>query len=333
MRRVTVLHNVIDPTSPSEQDTINAVESVSGALREIGYEVQHCEFTLNLRESCAKLLSSKPDFVFNMVEGVDNANELSPLAPMILDTLHIPYTGCPSSALFITTDKTLTKRLLQASGIPTPSWISRDEEICPLEGELYLLKPSREDASVGIHEDDLGLVRGLDAVRNEIKKREKETAYLWFAEQYIDGREFNISVFTSRDLKAGKRHVEVLPPAEIKFVDYPEEKYKIVGYKAKWEESSFEFTNTPRTFSFPESDKALLAELTALTYRCAELFSLTGYARVDYRVDKNGKPWVLEINANPGIEPSSGFVAATANIGLSYREAIRIISENLQGAI
>ena len=127
-----------------------------------------------------------------------------------------------------------------------------------------------------------------------------------FAEAYIDGREFNLSLLAS---KAGP---QVLPPAEIRFEDYPEGKTRIVGYRAKWHESSFEYLHTVRSFEFPPEDDELLSRLKDLAVRCWSLFDLRGYARVDFRVDRDGRPWVLEVNVNPCLSPDAGFFAAAA---------------------
>ncbi len=102
----------------------------------------------------------------------------------------------------------------------------------------------------------------------------------------------------------------------------------MVGYRAKWDESSFEYHHTIRSFDFPEEDSLLLDKLTKISKDCWDLFDLKGYGRVDFRVDLKGNPWVLEVNINPCLSPDSGFIAATVKAGLSYEEVIkRIIGE------
>jgi D-alanine-D-alanine ligase len=122
---------------------------------------------------------------------------------------------------------------------------------------------------------------------------------------------------------------EVLPPAEIRFDAYPPGKVRVVGYRSKWEEGSFEFSHTPQSFTFPETDAPLLLRLKELALRCWKLFDLQGYARVDFRVDKEGRPWILEVNANPCLSPDAGFLAATLHADLTFEEALeRIIGDN-----
>jgi ribosomal protein S18 acetylase RimI-like enzyme len=120
----------------------------------------------------------------------------------------------------------------------------------------------------------------------------------------------------------------VLPPAEILFEGYPPQTLRIVGYRAKWDESSYEFQHTPRRFDFPPEDAALLSRLQGLACQCWQAFGLNGYARVDFRVDAGGQPWILEINANPCLSPDAGFAAALQAAGVTYPTAIdRILAD------
>jgi D-alanine-D-alanine ligase len=140
-----------------------------------------------------------------------------------------------------------------------------------------------------------------------------------FAERYVEGREFNLSLLDGQDC------VTVLPAAEIDFSRFPEGKPRIVGFDAKWQEDSFAYQNTPRRFAFAERDRPLLANLKKLAIECWKLFYLRGYARVDFRVDAGGQPWVLEVNTNPCLSPDAGFAAALAQAGISYDTGIERI--------
>jgi D-alanine-D-alanine ligase len=100
---------------------------------------------------------------------------------------------------------------------------------------------------------------------------------------------------------------------------------QIVGYRAKWDEQSFEYQHTFRRVAFSPNDGLLLEQLADLTLRCWRVFDLRGYARVDFRVDAAGRPWVLEVNANPCLAPDSGFVAATQQAGYEFTQVVRRI--------
>ncbi len=116
---------------------------------------------------------------------------------------------------------------------------------------------------------------------------------------------------------AGPRGPEVLPPAEIRFDAYPEGKPRIVDYRAKWEPDSFEYRHTNRSFEFAAGDELRIEGLKEASAACWKLFDLRGYARVDFRMDESGTPWILEINANPCLAPDGGFPAAACRAGIS----------------
>ena len=122
----------------------------------------------------------------------------------------------------------------------------------------------------------------------------------------------------------------VLPPAEMCFNNYSESTPRILGYKAKWEENSFEYKNTSRSFNFEEQDLLLLEDLRVIAQKCWQIFGLRGYARVDVRVGNDHIPKVIEINANPCIAPESGFIAACKEAGLTETEVIRRIIEDAE---
>ena len=144
----------------------------------------------------------------------------------------------------------------------------------------------------------------------------------WFVERFVEGRELNVSVL------AGEAGPAVLPLAEITFVGYPPDKPCIVGYAAKWDSASFECRNTVRRFPDECVEAALAAELRAIAGRCWEVFGLRGHARVDFRIDAAGVPWVLDVNANPCLAPDAGFAAALAAEGVSFETAIaRIVAD------
>jgi len=237
----------------------------------------------------------------------------------LLDSLGLPYTGVRTEAMFITSSKTLCKQILSAEGIPTPKWFTPETLACgavPIAGR-YIIKSVWEEASLGLGDDAVGDYESPSALLAELKLRRGLLGGSAFAEAYIDGREFNLS------LLASENGVQVMPPAEIKFIDFAADKPCIVGYNAKWQDNSHEYLNTPRTFDFADIDRALLADLTAMARRCWDVLGLRGYARVDFRVDNNGCPWVLEVNANPCLSPDAGFIAAAGRGGVEIKEVVR----------
>ncbi|MDX9976035.1 MAG: GNAT family N-acetyltransferase, partial [FCB group bacterium] len=104
---------------------------------------------------------------------------------------------------------------------------------------------------------------------------------------------------------------------------FPADRPRILDYAAKWDPASFAYSHTPRTFDLSPEDGPLVARLRELTDACWRTFGLSGYARVDFRVDAAGRPWILEVNANPCLAPDAGFAAALHEARIPYEQAIR----------
>ncbi len=322
--RVGVLHGEVPEGAPAdEQDVLVEVGSVSEALSRLGHEPYALPVSLDLGRLARDISGSKPGAVFNLVESLGGRGSLIHLCPAVLDSMCVPYTGSRTEAVFMTSSKMLTKRTLRATGIPTPGWVESDGAgFNP--GAHYIIKSVWEHASIGLEDDSVSGYGTVDRLLDEIERRRPLLAGECFAEEFIDGREFNISLIESGF------GPEVLPPAEIRFVDFPEGGRRMVGYRAKWMEDSDEYKNTRRSFIFPDTDKALLTELADISKECWRLFGLGGYARVDFRVDEAGRPWVLEVNVNPCISPDAGLVAAAGMAGIDY---VRLVARILDSAV
>lgn len=312
LRSVVIVHGVVDASRPDEQDTIQQAREVDAALVRLGHATQTLALTLDL-SPLARIPSHA--LLFNLVEALDGNGRLQHLPPAVMEHLALTFTGASSAALAATTDKVLTKRLLAARGLPVPETVDAHAPAEP--SARYIVKSLTEDASFGI---DAGSIVAGDEVAHEIKRRRARFGGAWFAERYIEGREFNISV-----VEDGNGRPKVLPAAEIEFIGYDDGRPRIVDYEAKWVADSHGYSNTPRRFISPTAEPTLVAELEHLTLATWSTLRLGGYVRVDFRVDERGKCYILEVNANPCLTHDAGFVAAVVAAGLDYDDAIRLI--------
>jgi D-alanine-D-alanine ligase len=320
-RRIVVLYGAVAPHAPAdEQDTLVQVGAVADTLAALGYAVERLPLGLNLGAAIRALSARRPELVFNLVESMAGSGRLIHLAPATLEEVRIPYTGAALSALYLSSNKLSTKRLMSLAGLPTPPW---QEENQPPSGGWpgpWIVKSVWEHASIGM--EDGAVVPSFAAAGPRINGSPD-----WFGEAYIEGREINLAVLGAPEGPL------VLPAAEIRFDRYPRGKPRIVGYAAKWDQDSFEYQHTPRVFLDPQREDALLARLRQLALACWGLFGLQGYARVDFRLDEAGRPWVLEVNANPCLSPDAGFAAAAARAGIPYRELVgRIAADGFRRA-
>jgi D-alanine-D-alanine ligase len=310
--------------NPDQRDALIQARAVGQALTETGWEPVEIPFSLDLADFARTIQNMAPAFVFNLVESVEGNGRLIYLAPAILDLLGTPYTGSKTDSLYASSNKRAAKKWLEGAGIDTPQSFSAADlrgDPFPLQGS-YIIKSTWEHASIGLGEDSVVAVGSSRQLLTALDARRADMGGEGFAESYIEGREFNLSLLASPE------GPQVLPPAEMRFDDYPPGKLKVVGYRAKWDEDSFEWRHTRRSFDFPGCDQPLLHRLTELASQCWHLFELRGYARVDFRVDGGNRPWVLEINANPCISPDAGFIAAAARAGIAYRLVVERILED-----
>jgi len=319
--RVVILHDRVPPDAPpDQQDTLDQAAQVAGALRHLGYRVDTLPLALDLAGATQRLRALRPVAVFNLAESLAGDGGLAHLPAQWLESLRLPYTGCSGEALYLTARKPLAKRLLRAAGLPTPDWYpDRDVDAARRDAAgAWLVKSVCEEASIGL--DAGALVDGLDAARARIADCARRYGGEWLAERYVDGRELNVGLLAGNPGDAGDPLV--LPIAEMEFVDYGSARPRIVDYAAKWDPDSFGYTHTRRRFDLPVEDAGLVDELARLARACWKVFGLRGYARVDFRVDAAGRPWILEINSNPCIAADAGFTAAAARAGLDLENVV-----------
>ena len=320
-KSVLIMHNSVTHESTADaRDILEQVASVQSALQSRNYRTATLAIDLRLDAVKSSLKQAPPDVVFNLVEAIDDCGQLVPIATALLDHLQIPYTGSSTEGLLITGNKILAKQWLRANGLATADWWDGISAVPAYPGAgRWITKPVSEDASIGM--DDESVIDDFHDVPRQVAAREAARKYRWFAERFVEGREINVALLDGPDGPM------VLPIPEIEFVDYPASKPRIVGYAAKWHEDSFECRNTVRRFVDPAQEGALCAELGRVALKCWNIFQMRGYARVDFRVDADGTPWVLEVNANPCISPDAGFAAALEEAGTPYEEGIeRIVS-------
>ncbi len=334
---VVILYNrVAAHDSAGDLDVLKQVVAVERSLNRLGHSTARVSCHLKLDEVKSKLQAAQPDVIFNLVESLGGTDQLMPVATLLLESLCLPFTGASTLAMLKTSQKLEAKTHLLAYGLPTPAWITENQSVWQgLRGadetpEVAIVKAVNEHSSLGMTDESVVRLADLydpgdsdaSALARMITRKSADHETPHFAEEFIDGREFNLSVLATAS------GPEVLPPAEIEFPNFPADKPKIVGHNAKWNENTDEYMNTPRRFLFDPGDRPLLDELQSLARRSWEVFGLRGYARVDFRIDEDGQPWILEINANPCLSPDAGFSAAATQAGLTFDTVVeRILND------
>lgn len=313
--RVLILHSDVAPDAPPDElDTLDTVAAVEEALKSRGHAVSLAAFHPTPKAFRATLAQARPDVVFNLTESVFGLGQFAPIACQMLEMAGVPFTGNLGAAMTATSDKPMTKTLLRVAGLPTADWTEGPEWSGIEEGRRYIVKHATEDASTGL--DDDAIVVGRDAVMARAEYCAAKHGGRWFAETFVEGREFNIAMLEEDG------EPRVLPLAEMRFEDWPEGRPKIVGYTAKWAEDAHEYINTIRRFGLDAREPMLANALRECCTRAWKLFGLAGYVRIDFRVDQLGNPVILEINTNPGFEPHAGYAAAAREAGFDYADTV-----------
>jgi len=331
--RIAIVHNEVGENSrKDEEDVLIQAEAISKALDELGHRVFQLPCGLDLMEIKCRLEGLRPDIVFNLVESLGGEERLIHIFPGLLDAIHITYTGSCTETIFLTSHKIFAKERMSLANLPTPAWIGpypcdipllhHNKTDMPFKESQWIIKSLRNHGSLGLEDNNVISGKTDGELMDILKARASDLGGSCFAEFFIHGREFNLSIL------GGSAGPVVLPPAEIIFEGFDRGNLPIVGYRAKWDAESYEYSHTNRSFDFPDNDQPLLFTLKSLALRCWDMFGLRGYARVDFRVDEKGQPWILEVNCNPCLNPDAGFAAAALRSGLAYKDMIeKIINE------
>jgi D-alanine-D-alanine ligase len=296
------------------------VGAVEESLRVGGFNPYVLAVEQFSKELVQTIVKISPKFVFNLCEEINGKCELEMCVAGLLDLMGIPYTGSGPLALGLALNKFRVKNILRAAGIPSARacLLSPGKTFVP--GRIrfpVIVKPVQTDASLGINSQ---------SVCWDVEQLEKQAAYIHdvyrqdaLVEEYLDGREFNVSVI-------GDRAPEVLAISEIDFRGMPDGEPRIVSYRAKWDEESAVYGCTIPICpaDIPRRLQDRIRDIAVRSYQCTDC---RDYARVDMRTDARGNVYVLEVNPNPDISPQAGFARAARAAGYTYAEIILRISQ------
>jgi D-alanine-D-alanine ligase len=316
--KVLIVHTDLDEKSgEADIEVKRQAQGVHEALTELGAKPQTAAYT----QAVKKIANAKdrPELIFNLVEAVGGTDRDMYKAAMQFHNSYVPHTGAGYKSLQSLSDKIIMKRMMAEADILTPMWHKYGEHNSFFHKGEYIVKPIYEHGSHMITSACVVRLTDDENADEVMEKMFPKNTEAFFAERYIDGREFNVSV-----LEVDGRPV-VLPLAEMTFEGF-EGKPKIVCEKAKWDENSQEYSGTVRKFDTVETHSRLDNKLKAAAVKCWEIFKLSGYARVDFRVDKLGEPYVLEVNPNPSLAHDAGFFAACTKAGYSFKSVVELIA-------
>jgi D-alanine-D-alanine ligase len=333
--RVLVVHNRDyegaegDPENSARADVLGTAHSVAKALESAGCDVGTVGIGSDLYGAVGEIVDFAPDVVFNLCESIDGASNLEPLLPLLLERAALAYTGSSPLTLGLAVHKHKAKDVLRGAGVPTPEaalLTTPDVSKVALAFPL-IVKPAREDASVGITVDSV--VHDRAALERQVMfvlARYRQPALV---ERYIEGREIYVSLLerpASRDgvSDGAGEGVQILPLYEIDFSEMPAGSPRIVSFDGKWVESSPEFRGT-KPVPCEGLPEPILARIAAVAKTAFAAMELRDYARLDVRLAADGTPYIIDVNPNCDLSEGAGFARAARAAGLGYDEVVRRI--------
>jgi D-alanine-D-alanine ligase len=324
---ITIVYNDPEKIEPKPQnldlsiiEVKNEIEFVENSLRKAGFKVNVLP-VYNARRFINDILNLKTDLIYNFCEMVELESQEEVFAAGLFELVKVPYTGAPPMTLGLCLDKAKTKIILSHYGIPTAKFDLFNESIdgCKKINLRFpvIVKPVHEDASAGINEKSVVYDRKELEERVEyIIKMFKQPALV---EEFIDGREVNVAIL-------GNIPPVVLPISEIDFSHLPSHLPKIVSYEAKWIPNTDYYKKTIPICPAP-LEPELERKIKDIALSCYKIMGCRDYARVDMRIDKEGNPYVLEVNPNPDLSRNAGFMRSASVYGLTPEETIVKIAE------
>ena len=325
LRILALVHRHLIPPDTIEEGTDVASApwrteyDVISTLRAMGHEVQVLGVHDDLGDLRRAASEWKPHIAFNLLEGFDDVTIFDQNVVSHLELLKMSYTGCNPRGLLLARDKSLSKKLLAYHRIAVPEFdvfrigrpIRRPKRLTfPL-----MVKSLTQEASIGISQ--ASVVDSDDKLKDRVTFIHESIGTAAIVEQYIEGRELYVGVL-------GNQALQALPVWELFFTNMPEGAKRIATDRVKW---SVKYQKKYGIDSGLARDlpDAKAAEIQHLCKRAFRALELSGFARIDLRMDDAGKLWILEANPNPQIARGEDFAASAEKAGISYEGVLQRI--------
>jgi D-alanine-D-alanine ligase len=315
-----------DPENKAREDIKDIALHIVELLERDGFATGTQGVTGDVFGAVEAIKAFAPDVVFNLCESIGGDNRFEPLLPLLLDREGIAYTGSGPLTLSLALHKHKAKEILRARGVPTPEAVHlTTPDVSGLDLPFPLIvKPAREDASVGIHAESV--VHDRAALGRRVTHVLSHYRQPALVERYIEGREIYVSM-----LGRPAGDPQIFPFYEIDFSLMPADRPRIVSFDGKWVEGSDEFIGTKPIpcVTLPAAQHARVTEVALAAFAAMEV---RDYARLDIRLPEAGPdagtPFVIDVNPNCDLsDGAGGYSKAAAAAGLGYDEVVRRIVE------
>jgi D-alanine-D-alanine ligase len=318
LRVLVLMHDyLVPPADVSGHDVETATwRTEYDVLKTLRDDLQHDVHVLGVKDDLAGIRqandSFKPHIAFNLMEAFHEVGTFDQNVVAYLELLRLPYTGCNPRGMLLARDKALSKKLLHYHRIPAPDFAvvprGRKTKLSKRMKFPLFVKPLTQESSIGISQ--------ASVVADEAKLQERvqfihdSIATDAIVEEYIEGRELYCGVI-------GNSRLQIFPAWEMTFANMPDSQHRIATERVKWSKKYQEKMgiDTSQAKELPAGAAELVQHTSRRVYRTLEL---SGYARIDLRLDAQGRVYVIEANPNPQIARTEDFAASAAAVGLNY---------------
>jgi D-alanine-D-alanine ligase len=323
LRALVLVHEDLVPPDDPPRAALDTAEwkmeyDVVSTLRDLGHDVRPLGVRSDLGVIRQAVEEFKPRIAVNLLEEFDGVAVYDQNVVAYLELLRVAYTGCNPRGLMLSRDKGLTRKILAYHRVRGPEFsvfpIGRKVRRRPSLAFPLIVKSLSEDASLGISQ--ASVVDTDDRLAERVAFIHESVGTAAIAERYIEGRELYVGIL-------GNRRLQVFPVWELRMDRLPEEAKPIATERVKWSrkyQQKYGITWGPARLA-PD----LAARLQALAKRVYRLLELSGYARIDFRLDAENRIWVLEANPNPDIGYGAELPESAEKAGLSYEALLQRI--------
>ncbi|MFT4539309.1 MAG: D-alanine-D-alanine ligase [Planctomycetota bacterium] len=326
LRVVVMMHaelvppDSIEGIAPEEVNKWKMEYDICGALEGLGHDVVGVGLEDDFRPMRHALRHTKPHIVFNLLMHFHEAGIYDSAVVGWLELHKQAYTGCNPRGISVANDKALCKKVLSYHRIRAPRFISvpRGAKVKRLPKDLnfpLIVKSRSEHSSTGIAQ--ASIVRDVDQLKDRVDYIHRNVGTGAICEEYIEGRELTIAVM-------GNKRLEVGPVWELTMKDLPDSAPNIVTSRIKWDlayQKKIGLASQEASDLSPEK----VNEISRLARRIYRAAGLSGYVRIDMRMDAEGRIWILEANPNPDLCFGEDFSESFERRGYSYPDVVQKI--------
>ncbi|MDN5942317.1 MAG: ATP-grasp domain-containing protein [Nitrospira sp.] len=322
LRILVLMHEDLVPPDPLNGQEVAGAEwkteyDVVSTLRKLGHDVKPLGIKSDLGVFRSAVEGWKPHIAFNLLEEFDGVAVYDQNVVSYLELLHVPYTGCNPRGLMLARDKVLSKKLFSFHRIPFPDFIVVPQGRAVKRPKWLsfplIVKSATEEASLGISQ--ASIVQDDDKLKERVEFIHESVETGALIERYIEGRELYVGVM-------GNGHIHVLPVWELIMDQLPEDARRIATERVKWSRA-YQVKYGIRSGEAKSLPEGKAEEIQHLAKRVYRALGLSGYARIDVRMDAKGRVYVLEANPNPQIAHDEDFSDSAEKDGYPYKDLLQ----------